>query len=115
MVESIYAGGAIYTRLEGKWNRSPMTFQEMAEMQQKNMRNSKMTCKYLKDELVNGEMAEVYGSHEVTPKGVNDTQIWISKSKKLPLRQEIDIDAGGGSGKSHMSSRYEYGDVKPPM
>jgi hypothetical protein len=27
----------------------------------------------------------------------------------------MDIDVGGKNGKSHSSSRYEYGDVKPPM
>jgi hypothetical protein len=25
------------------------------------------------------------------------------------------LDVGGAGGKSHTSSRYEYGDVKPPM
>ena len=27
----------------------------------------------------------------------------------------LDIDVGGKNGKSHSSSRYEYGDVKAPM
>ncbi len=116
IVETIYAGGAIYTRFDGKWSRSSMTMQDMAQLQQKNLRNDKTTtCKYLKDELVNGEMAALYSSHDVSPKGVTDTQTWISKSKSLPLRQETDIDVGGGKGKSHMSSRYEYANVKAPM
>jgi hypothetical protein len=114
-VETIYSGGGIYTRIDGKWSRSPMTPQEMAEMQQRNVQNDKSICKYLKDELVNGEMAALYSTHDVSPKGVTDTQTWISKLKGLPLRQEIDIDVGRGSGKSHMSSRYEYGNVKAPM
>jgi hypothetical protein len=46
---------------------------------------------------------------------VVDSQIWISRAKGLPLRQDMDIDVGGKNGKSHSSSRYEYGDVKPPM
>jgi hypothetical protein len=115
-VETIYAGGGIYTRLDGKWSRSTMTMQDMAELQQRNLHNNNATtCKYLKDELVNGEMTALYSSHDVSPKGVTVTQTWISKSKSLPLRQETDIDVGGGKGKSHMSSRYEYANVKAPM
>jgi hypothetical protein len=92
-----------------------MTPQELAELRRPTVHNDKATCKYLKDELVNGEMAVVYSAHDATPKGVVDTQIWISKSKGLPLRQDMDIDVGGAGDKSHTSSRYEYGDVKPPM
>ncbi len=116
-VETIYSGGGIYTRVDGKWSRSSMTMQDMAELQQRNLHNNnaKPTCKYLKDELVNGEMTALYSTHDVSPKGVIDTQTWISKSKSLPLRQETDIDVGAGKGKSHMSSRYEYANVKAPM
>jgi len=69
-VETIYAGGGIYTRLDGKWSRSPMTMQDMAELQQGNLHNNnaKPTCKYLKDELVNGEMTALYSTHDVSPK-----------------------------------------------
>jgi hypothetical protein len=92
-----------------------MTPQELAELRQPKLHNDKATCKYLKDELVNGEMTAVYSSHDVSPKGVVDTQIRISKAKGLPLRQNMDIDAGGGKGKSHSSTRFEYGNIKPPM
>jgi hypothetical protein len=114
-VEMIYMPGVIYSRVNGKWSSVPMTPQELAELRRPTVHNDKATCKYLKDELVNGEMAVVYSAHDATPKGVVDTQIWISKSKGLPLRQDMDIDVGGAGGKSHTSSRYEYGDVKPPM
>jgi hypothetical protein len=108
-VEMIYAAGAIYTKYGGKWSPSPMSMQEMKELDQKNRQNNKMTCRYLKDEPVNGEMAAVYSVHDETPRGKVDSQIWISKAKGLPLRQDIDID------KTHNSMRYEYGNVKPPM
>ena len=33
----------------------------------------------------------------------------------LPIElSEVDIDTGGASGKSHMSSRYEYSNVQAP-
>jgi len=108
-VEMIYTPGIIYSRINGKWSRTPMTPQELAELQKPKAHDDKATCKYLKDELVNGEMAAVYSAHDVSPKGVVDTQIWISKAKGLPLRQDMDIDVGGAGGKSHTSTRYEYG------
>jgi hypothetical protein len=114
-VEIIYLPGVMYTRMNGKWSRSPMTPQELAEMRRPKANTDTETCKYLKDEPVNGEMTALYSAHEVSPKGAVDTQVWISKSKGYLLRQEMDIDTGGTGGKSHMSMRFEYGDVKPPM
>jgi hypothetical protein len=108
-VESIYAAGAIYIKFNGKWSPSPITMQETKQLEQKNLQNNKATCRYLNDEPVNGEMAAVYSVHDVSPKGVVDTKIWISKAKGLPLRQEDDVD------KTHNSTRYEYGNVKPPI
>jgi hypothetical protein len=111
-VEMIYAAGAIYTKYGGKWSPSPMSMQEMKELDQKNRQNNKMTCRYLKDEPVNGEMAAVYGVHteSESPKVKLDSQMWISKAKGLLLRQEDDL-----GDKNHASSRIEYGNVKPPM
>lgn len=107
-VESIYAGGTIYIKFNGKWSPSPITMQETKELAQKNEKTNKVTCQYLNDELVNGDMAAVYNVHEETPAGKVDSKIWISKAKGLLLREEIDLD------KIHSSTRYEYGNVKPP-
>ena len=41
----------------------------------------------------------------------SDSTTWISKAKGLPLHSDIDMEGG----KSHISTRYEYGNVKPPM
>jgi hypothetical protein len=114
ITETIFTPTAIYVRFDGKWSASALTPKDMAELQQKNRQNSKATCSYLKDEAVNGVMAAVYMTHDQTPKGTIDSRIWISKTKGLPLRQETDIDVGGGN-KSHSSSRYEYDNVKAPM
>jgi hypothetical protein len=109
-VETIYAGGNVYTGIGGKWSSTPMPPEE------KQSPDDKATCRYVKDELVNGEMTAVYATHDVSPKGVTDTQVWISKSKGLPLREEMDINAGGGKNATlHTSSRYEYSNVKPPL
>jgi hypothetical protein len=110
VIETIYAGGNVYTGIGGKWSSVPMPPEE------KQSQDDKATCRYVKDELVNSEMTAVYATHDVSPKGVTDTQVWISKSKGLPLRVEMDINAGGGKDASlHTSSRYEYSNVKPPI
>jgi len=108
--ETIYAAGSIYGKLNGKWMVVD-SIKDMVELRQENLKKNtdKLTCRYLKDELVNGEMAAVYTSHDETPKGKVDMDVWISKAKGLPLRMETDVD------KVHMSTRYEYGNVKPPL
>lgn len=108
--ESIYTGGLVYAKYDGKWSAG-MTTKQMKELTEKNWRNNKTTCHYLKDEPVNGEMAAVYSVHEVSPRSTSDSKTWISKAKGLPLRSDTDMEGG----KSHMSTRYEYGNVKPPM
>ena len=114
MSETIYAGGAIYVRVNDHWTRSTITPQDMLQQKKDNQNNSKMTCRYLREESVNGEAAAVYSTHTETEDDKVDVQVWISKIKGLPLREELDVDVGGNLGKSHSSMRYEYGNVQPP-
>jgi hypothetical protein len=106
--EMIYAAGAVYMKMDGKWSSIGAT--KDLEPSQKKPQNDTSACRYQKDELVNGEMAAVYS---LTVKGTLDSQFWISKAKGLPLREEDEI--GAVKGKSHNSTRFEYGDIKPPM
>jgi hypothetical protein len=108
--ESIYAGGLVYAKYNGQWSAGSTT-KEIKEIAEKNRQNNKTTCRYLKDEPVNGEMAAVYSVHDVSPRSTSDSTIWVSKAKGLPLRTDIDMNGG----KSHISTRYEYSNVKPPM
>ena len=108
--EIIYAAGNIYMKLNGKWTLSDSVKDiEQTEQQIRHNANSKDTCRYVRDEPVNGEMAALYNSHSETPKSKIDMQTWISKSKGLLLRQDM------ASGGVVNSSRYEYGNVKPPL
>jgi hypothetical protein len=108
--ESIYVGGLIYSKYDGKWSAGT-TVKEMKEISERNRQNNKTTCRHLKDEPVDGEMAAVYSVHDVSPKSTSDSKTWISKAKGLPLRSDTDMQGD----KSHFSTRYEYGNVKPPM
>ena len=111
--EAIYLGGAIYINFQGKWIHTKATTQDMLKQEQENIRNSKMTCRYLHDESVNGEAAAIYVAHSENEDVKADAQTWISKGKGLPLRTEEDLDTGSGD-KQHMSIRYEYGNVQKP-
>jgi hypothetical protein len=118
--EVIYASGVAYDNVRGKWARSPVTLRQVMKMGEENRQNSKYTCRYLRDESVNGETAALYSAHaersipEMSSAIKSDGQIWISKTKGLPLRHEEDIDDGAGT-KMHHSTRYEYTNVRPPV
>ena len=108
--EIIYAGGSMYVKTNGKWTSAgSIKDVEQSEQQIQHNANSKDTCRQLKEESVNGEVASVYNSHSETPKGTIDLQFWISKANDKLLRQDT---SGNGV---LTSSRYEYRDVKPPL
>ena len=108
--EIIYAAGSMYVKTLGKWTSAgPISDVEQSEQQMQHAANSKDTCRQLKDEPVNGEVASVYNSHSETPKGTVDLQLWISKANGKLLRQ--DTTSNGAV----ISSRYEYSGVKPPL
>ena len=113
--ESIFAGGAIYIQVRGKWKRSPMSLEEMRRQREENIRDAKsMSCRYLRDEAVGGEAAAVYSSQSETEDTKSSSTLWVSKRTGLPLKNEIDVDTGGTQGKEHRSIRYDYSNVLPP-
>ena len=113
--ESILTGDVLYILVDGKWRPSGMSKEVMKAMERQNRDNARnMSCHYVRDESVHGEAAALYSTHQETLHGRIDSQTWISKSRGLILRQEIDIDTGRPNGKSHMSSRYEYDNVEAP-
>ena len=116
-IETIYVGGSVYTNYPKGWSGGDITIEQVMKMEQSNIQNSKDTCRYLRDEPVNGEMAAVFSTHaERADMNVkSDGQIWISKRTGLPLRDDIDIDGGSLGGKQHHSTRYEYTNVKAPQ
>jgi hypothetical protein len=113
--EAIYIGDAVYVKVNGRWIRSANSPEEMLRQEPEIQRNSKATCHYLHQESTSGEAANVYSMHSDTEDAKLNAQLWISRKKRLPLREELDIDIGGTMGKSHRSTRYEYGNVQPPQ
>ena len=110
----ITTGGAIYITMKGKWKKSPLSAAAMRAQEDENWKTAKnVSCKYLRDESVNGQSAAVYKTHQDDETIKEDGQVWVSKSKGLPLRQEEDVDLGQGD-KRHHSTRYEYNNVQAP-
>jgi len=113
--ELIYLNNKSYLQINGKWRLSRSTPAQMAALQKEAQNdNAGMTCKMVRDEAVNGEAATLYAAHKQTPDVKEDSQIWISKSKGMPIKLEMDLDVGGAAGKSHRSMRYEYTNVQAP-
>jgi hypothetical protein len=113
--EMISAGGHHYVQLQGQWVRSPMTPDDLIKIEQDNLANAKgLSCRKLRDESVDGTPATVYVVHAQTDEATSEAQEWIARGSGVELRTESDIDTGDGY-KTHMSSHYEYANVKAPI
>jgi len=113
--ETIMTQGKKYIRGNGKWMDSRVTTAEVLEQERENEKNGRATCQLVRSEAVNGASALVYSLHREPQSFKEDSQIWISKSTGMPLREEQDVDMGAEIGKQHNSARFEYGNVQPPM
>lgn len=113
--ETIFANGQKYIEAHGRWIRLPVTSQDVVDTEKDKEAHGKSTCQLLRSESVNGEAAVVYSVHREYEEVTEDGQMWISKSRGLLLRAEEDVDDRGNRRKEHRSTRFEYGNVKPPM
>jgi hypothetical protein len=113
--EIISIDGARYLMVGGKWSKSGRTLQQAKQAEEEKMKNPqlKMSCKHLGDDTVNGEAVGVYTSHEETEDVNADAKFWISKSKGLILKEELQPEAGDVE--HQMNLRYEYSNVHAPM
>lgn len=113
-IETIYLGDDIFTNDKGSWAHSQITMAQVKKQEQENRRKATYSCKHVKDEPLDGEMALLFTTHSGVLGQTTDRRIWISRSNGLPLRNEEDDDTGGKGGKTHYTVRYEYKGVKPP-
>ncbi len=65
------------------------------------------TCKYLRDEAVSGEDANVYSDVFASKSGTANGTVWISKKDGWVLKREVDVTMNG-VGKGHQSIVFEY-------
>jgi len=114
--ERIYTQGKAFIRINGKWTTIREDTTELLQQEADNRKHGTATCRAVREESVDGQRATVYSLHSKTEYATEDAQMWIAKGTGLPLREEMDVDVGAGNlGKSHLSTRYEYGNIQPPM
>jgi len=115
IAETIMVQNKKYIRANGKWMDTRITTQEVLEQEKDNEKNGKSSCQLVRRESVNGESASVYHLQRETENFKEDSQIWISTARGVPLREEQDIDMGGSISKRHNSAYFEYRNIQPPM
>lgn len=113
--ETIFANGEKYIREQAKWIRLPITSQDVLEQEKEKREHGKSACQFLKPESVNGEAAMLYSVHREYEEVTEDGQMWVSKASGLLLRVEENFDNGGNKVKEHRSTRFEYGNIRPPV
>jgi hypothetical protein len=113
--ETIFANRRKYVRARGNWMRVPVNSQDVVEQEKEKEENAKSTCQFLREESVNGEAAMLYSLHREYDEVTEDGEMWVSKGTGLPLRVEEDVDNRGSKVREHCSTRFEYGDIRPPM
>jgi len=113
--ETIFVNGQKYIRAHEKWMRIPVTSQDVLEQEKEKEEKGKSTCHLLRRESVNGEAAILYSVHREYDEVKEDGQMWVSASTGLLLRVEEDVDNRGNKKNEHQSTRFEYGNIRPPV
>lgn len=113
--ETIYVQGKTYIFASGKWTVSPATPADALAQELEDEKQGKSSCQLVRNESVNGEAAAVYSMHRESDSRKEEGQMWISMVTGRALREEVGVDYGGSLGKSRLSARFEYTNVKPPM
>ncbi len=112
--EVVITGSTMWLQVGGRWQSIPYDAQQkIAKLKRKMTESSaagKVSCARVRDEAIGGEAATLYTMRDDTVAGVVNSQVWISTTRGLPLRQVIDIPEV----KSHMESRIDYNNVQAP-
>jgi hypothetical protein len=114
--EMINTGSARFILLNGKWQSQAESPREVLKREEKNFKNSNTICRVVREEMVEGTPSTVFVEQSQTGPISSLGLLWIAKSSGLPLREQIDTDAGTGpGGKRHLEIRIVYADVKAPV
>lgn len=71
------------------------------------MHQTEQSCKFVREDSINGEAVAVYTQHMVAPEGSTDEELSISRQSNRILREEIDGEITG-QGHGHLSSLYHF-------
>ena len=113
--EMITVNGDRYVMVNGKWSKSRMTVAATKAQEEENIKTAKViSCKRIGDEIVGGDAATIYSEHSENEDTKSDGKVWVSKTRGVLLKNEIQLDSGDAT-KQHITIRYEYGNVKAPI
>jgi hypothetical protein len=109
--ESIHIGETSYVKTNGTWHISPLSPRQVAEQRKENIRDSKVfTCKYDRDDQVDGEPVAVYKTHQESDEVKADAEIWISKKRGLVLKEIVTEPEEN----QRITIRVDYSNVQKP-
>lgn len=107
--QSVVADKAMWVLASsGKWHVLP--YDMPAAIEKARSMPDAHACQRVRDEPVNGEAASLFTVRSKTEFGTVDSQIWVSASRGLPLRQITDVSEG----QTHTVGRFDYVNVQPP-
>jgi hypothetical protein len=111
--EVINTGTVQYFLVGGAWQTMKETPKETLQRERDNEASSNVTCRYLRDENLEGVSAAVFSEHSKTDTGESNALVWIAKGNAMPVREEVDMDPGS-PGARHLEVRIVYSNVQAP-
>jgi hypothetical protein len=111
--EVINTGTAQYFLVGGEWHTMKETPKETLQRERENEASSEVSCRYLRDERVEGVTTTVFSEHSKTDTGESSALIWIAKDVAMPVREQVDMDPGN-PGARHLEVRIVYSNVQAP-
>jgi hypothetical protein len=111
--EVINTGTVQYFLVGGEWHTMKETPKETLQRERESEASSDVTCRYLRDENVEGVSTTVFSEHSKTDSGESNALIWIAKGNAMPVREQVDMDPGN-PGARHLEVRIVYSNVQAP-
>ena len=111
--EMIRTGDTLYMQIRGQWTSRPYDGQKAAADARQAMQKAEHGCIGVRSEAVDGQPAELYSVRSKTASGGTESQIWISPTTGLPLRQHT-VMLENGAAKARHVVLFDYANVRAP-
>ena len=111
--EVIRTGDAIYMQIRDQWKKLPYDPTKATQDARTAMEKSRHECTKVRSETVAGQAADVYAVTSHGPEGDSQSEIWISASSGLPMRQHSEMVVQGHKVRHEVTS--DYANVKAPI
>ena len=111
--ETMHIGDTLYMQVRGQWTTRPYDAGKAADDARQALADVEHTCSRIGSEAVGGQAAELYRVQSKKGTVSTDSNIWISTSSGLPLRQRTTTRDQGLIGMKHDVS-FDYANVRAP-